>query len=66
MQKEIKKRDPYWLSHDCIDCVDAYEAKMGRMRSQVRSNAQKLRDEFGLPEPGRGMRNRNAHMDVGR
>ena len=67
MKEELKKRDPYWLDRDCVDCVQAYEDKMERMREGVRGNARRLREEFGLPEPEtKGGRNRRGHMDVGR
>jgi hypothetical protein len=68
MQEEHKKKDPYWLSHDCIDCIERYEDKMSRMRQDVRRNAQRIRDDYDMPDPRyeRGDRNRCEHMDVKR
>jgi len=69
VREEIKKKHPYWLTHDCFDCVEAYEARQSKMKRNVRGNAQRLREEFGLPSPEvtrREARGRCEHMDVGR
>jgi len=69
MKEEVQKKNAYWLSRDCVDCVERYEERMRKMRVAVRDNARKIREEYGLPSPtyARGEReNRCAHMDVGR
>lgn len=69
MREEIHKKNGYWLSHDCVDCVERYEEKMRKMRGAVRDNARKIREEYGMPSPVHSReerRNRCAHMDVRR
>lgn len=69
MKEEVQKKNAYWLSRDCVDCVERYEERMWKMRSAVRDSARKIREEYGLPSPTHAREergNRCAHMDVGR
>lgn len=54
------------MNRDCPYCTEKKAEKTRAMRELVKSKADALRAELGLPEPGKGPKNRHSHMDVGR